>query len=452
MPANPIDSLLFKDQFGTEEMREIFADETLLQHWLDAEAALAQAEAELSLIPPEAAEEITKKANVSNMDFDVIRKGMKDTSHPLITVIRELEKACDGDAGGYVHWGATTQDIIDTGLALQVKSAHQLLLKQTQQLLTTCLDLSESHKGTLMPGRTHGQHALPITFGYKVSIWADELGRHIERMNQGAERYLYGQFGGAAGTLASLGKDGLAVQERYNRILGLHQPTVTWHAARDHYAEFSMVVAMISATTAKIANEIINLQRTEIGELEEGFEMGKVGSSTMPHKRNPMICEYIVSLSHVVRKKASLGLDCMIQEHERDMAFWQTEWSYLPEVCILTSGGIDQLQGVLKNLIVHEERMKENLHVTKGLIVSENVMLGLGKYVGRQKAHDIIYDASMKAYEEDRPLEELLLENDYLLTFMDKSTIQAYTDPTTYSGLSEQFVERVLEKWRPIYS
>ncbi len=452
MPANPIDSLLFKDQFGTEEMREIFADETLLQHWLDAEAALAQAEAELSLIPPEAAEEITKKANVSNMDFDVIRKGMKDTSHPLITVIRELEKACDGDAGGYVHWGATTQDIIDTGLALQVKSAHQLLLKQTQQLLTTCLDLSESHKGTLMPGRTHGQHALPITFGYKVSIWADELGRHIERMNQGAERYLYGQFGGAAGTLASLGKDGLAVQERYNRILGLHQPTVTWHAARDHYAEFSMVVAMISATTAKIANEIINLQRTEIGELEEGFEMGKVGSSTMPHKRNPMICEYIVSLSHVVRKKASLGLDCMIQEHERDMAFWQTEWSYLPEVCILTSGGIDQLQGVLKNLIVHEERMKKNLHVTKGLIVSENVMLGLGKYVGRQKAHDIIYDASMKAYEEDRPLEELLLENDYLLTFMDKSTIQAYTDPTTYSGLSEQFVERVLEKWRPIYS
>ncbi|MGN7285370.1 adenylosuccinate lyase [Shouchella rhizosphaerae] len=450
MPSNPIDSHLLKDQFGTEAMRAIFSDEKLLQNWLDAEVALARAEANLKLIPEEAADEISQKAVVANMDFETIRKGIKETSHPLITVIRELEKVCEGDAGGYVHWGATTQDIIDTGLALQVKEAHQLLLDQANALLNVCLKLSEEHKSTMMPGRTHGQHALPITFGYKVSIWADEIGRHIERMEQAGERYLVGQFGGAAGTLASLGDKGLDVQKEYNRLLGLKQPTVTWHAARDHYAEFSMIVAMLSATTAKIANEIINLQRTEIGELEEGFEMGKVGSSTMPHKRNPMICEYIVSLSHVVRRKASLGLDCMIQEHERDMAFWQTEWSYLPEVCILTSGGLDQLQGVLENLIVHKSRMEKNVYITKGLIVSENVMLGLGKYVGRQKAHDIIYEASMRAYEEDRPLEAILLENEELLAYMDEKTIQTYTNPATYLGLCETFVERVLQKWRTV--
>ncbi|KQU25856.1 adenylosuccinate lyase [Bacillus sp. Leaf13] len=447
MASNVIDSLLFKDQFGTEEMRGIFSDEALLQKWLDTEAALALAEADLGLIPDEAAKEIAAQAKVEKMDFDEIRQGMKETSHPLITMIRSLEKLCKGETGGYVHWGATTQDIIDTGIVLQIKDAQQHLLLQLQDMLQTCLKIAREHENTIMPGRTHGQHALPITFGYKVAIWADELGRHIERLEQGKERYLIGQFGGAAGTLASLHGKGLAVQERMFRILKLNVPTVTWHVARDNFAEFAMIIGMVSATVGKIANEIINLQRTELGEVEEGFAMGKVGSSTMPHKRNPMICEYVVGLSHLVRKKSSLGLDCMVQEHERDMAFWQTEWSYIPEICIMTSGALFQMQGVLENIIVNKEHMERNVNATQGLIVSENVMLALGRYVGRQVAHDIVYEASMKAFKEERALLDVLLEDNEVMKNMGEAEVRNLMDPAQYTGLCAQFIDRVEKKW-----
>jgi 3-carboxy-cis,cis-muconate cycloisomerase len=227
----------------------------------------------------------------------------------------------------------------------------------------------------------------------------------------------------------------------------LEVPTITWHVARDNFAEYAMVVGMIASTMGKIANEIINLQRTEIGEVEEGFAMGKVGSSTMPHKRNPMICEYVVGLAHIVRKQAGLGLECMVQEHERDMAFWQVEWSYIPEISILTSGAIAQMQGVLEGLIVNEENMKRNVRITKGLIVSENVMLALGHYVGRQVAHDLVYNASMYAFENGISLEDALLSNEEITSHMSKEEIKKYMDPQNYIGLCSEFVDRVHKKW-----
>lgn len=443
-----IDSELYKGIYVSKEMSKVFSDESLLQKWLDAEAALAQAEADVGLIPKEAAIEISKKAKYENLNMKTIQKGIVDTSHPLITLIRELEKLCDGDAGGYVHWGATTQDIMDTAVVLQMKEAQQLLTTQLEKFLTTCLSLAEQYKETIMPGRTHGQHALPVTLGYKIAIWADEIGRHLERLKDGEKRYLLGQFAGAAGTLASISEVGLAVQEKYCEILGLGQPTITWHVERDGFAEFASIIAMISGTIGKIANEIINLQRSEIGEIEEGFAMGKVGSSTMPHKRNPMVCEYVVGLTRIVQRNASLAFDGMIQEHERDMTYWLTEWSYIPQICILTSGGIEQMQGVLEEMIVHEENMERNLNLLQGLIVSENLMLKLGEYVGRQVAHDIVYEISMEAFESKRPLVEVALEHKNITEHLREDQIREYLDPKSYIGLCTTFVDRVLEKWR----
>lgn len=447
MASSVIDSELYRGIYVSEEMNKVFSDESLLQKWLDSWVALAKAEAEVGIVPKEAAEEIAKKAHYENIDMETIRKGIVDTTHPLIVQIREFTKVVGGEAGGYIHWGATTQDIMDTAVVLQIKEAQEVLLVQLRKFLGTLLTLAQKYKDTIMPGRTHGQHALPITLGYKIAIWADEIGKHIERLEEGKKRYLLGSFSGAAGTLASVSEHGLAIQELYCKNLGLGQPTITWHVQRDGFAEFASIIAMVSGTVGKIANEIINLQKSEIGEIEEGFKMGQVGSSTMPHKRNPMICEYVVGLTRVVQRNASLGFDGMIQEHERDMTFWTTEWSYIPQICILTSGGLHQMQGILERFIVHKENMERNLNLLQGLIVSENLMLTLGKHVGRQVAHDMIYRVSMKAFEEKRPLVDVTLEDKEIMSYMSEQEVRDHLHPKNYVGLCNELVERVNNKW-----
>lgn len=447
MKSSVLDSDLLRGIFVSEEMREVFSDDSLLQKWLDTWIALAKAEADVGVIPKFAAEEIEKKADINDFDREIIRKGIVDTTHPLIVQIREFTKSVGGKAGGYIHWGATTQDIMDTAVVLQIKDAQELLEKQLKQFLKKLLQLADEHAETVMPGRTHGQHALPITLGYKVAIWADEIGKHIERLEAGKERYLLGSFGGAAGTLASIHDDGLAVQKRFCEYLGLVQPTITWHVQRDGFAEFASIIAMISGTVGKIANEIINLQKSEIGEMEEGFKMGQVGSSTMPHKRNPMICEYVVGLTRVVQRNASLSFDAMIQEHERDMTFWTTEWSYLPQICMLTSGGLEQMQGVMERFIVYPDNMERNLNLLQGLIVSENLMLSLGEFVGRGEAHDIVYEVSMKAFEEKKTLLEVVLTDERITNHISEEEARKLLEPKNYIGLCKTFISRVEEKW-----
>ena len=448
MNSSPLDSNLYRGIFVSKEMRAIFSDESLMQKWLDAWAALAQAEAEVGLIPQEAADDISKKADYKFFDQDKIREGIVDTTHPLIVQIRQFTDEVGGTSGGYIHWGATTQDIMDTAVVLQMKESQDLLLKQLEKFLNTLLDLADKYKETIMAGRTHGQHALPITLGYKIAIWADEIGKHIERLKEGAPRYLQSSFSGAAGTLASLGKDGFRVQELYSKNLGLHQPLITWHVQRDGLAEYASNYAMIAGTIGKIANEIINLQRTEIGEIEEGFKDGQIGSSTMPHKRNPMICEYVVGLVRVVQRNASLSFDAMIQEHERDMTYWTTEWSYVPQISIMTSGALVQMQGILERFIVHEDKMEDNLDQLKGLIVSENLMLTLAQHVGRQVAHDIVYHASMKAFETNSHLVDVALNDPEITKHLSEQEIRDHLHPKAYVGLSKEYVERVLDKWR----
>lgn len=442
-----IDSGMFCDQYGTPAMREVFSDEQLIQKWLDIWAALAQAEAELGIIPREAAEHIKSCADYRNMDMDEIREGFLTTSHPLMPQIRCFEKACGKKAGGFIHWGATTQDIMDTAVVLQIKDAHKRLKNQVRELLRLCLDRAKENRDVVMAGRTHGQHAVPITLGYKIAIWADEFGRHLERLDQGRQRYLVGQLAGAAGTLASLGDDGLEVQKRLCGILGLNVPVTTWHVARDGFAEFASTVAMIAGTVGKIANEFINLERTEICELEESFAMGKVGSSTMPHKRNPMVCENILATVRVVQANAALSFGAMIQEHERDMSFWQTEWSYIPQICIMLDGSIEMMKTILRNMIVHKDKIRHNLYMTKGLIVSERAMLTLGHYLGRQDAHDVIYDGSMRAFEEDRMLFDVLMEDERVTSKISEDILRELLEPVNYTGCCAEFVNRADEKW-----
>lgn len=336
---------------------------------------------------------------------------------------------------------------MDTAVVLQIKDAHKIITERVKELLRICLQRAKENRDIVMAGRTHGQHAVPVTLGYKIAIWADEFGRHTERLDEGKKRYLVGQLAGAAGSLASLYEQGLAVQAGMCKNLGLGVPVTTWHVARDGFAEFASTVSMIAGTVGKIANEFINLERTEICELEEGFSMGKVGSSTMPHKRNPMVCENILATCRVVQANAGLSFGAMIQEHERDMSFWQTEWSYIPQMCIMLDGAMTMLKEILGSMIVRKEKIHENLYMTKGLIVSERVMLTLGKYLGRQDAHDVIYEGSMKAFEQNRLLKDVLKEDSRVTSKISDEILDDVLEPMNYTGSCGKMVDQAVAKW-----
>lgn len=445
MSSGIFDSVLFKNSFGTEEMRKVFSDESLVQKWLDVEAALARAEARLGIIPQEAAEEINKKADVKYMDLVQMGEEIQNTSHPIVPLIRQLSNACDKDYGQYVHWGATTQDIMDSANVLQLKEACELIAQYMTSIRVELLRLVKEHRSTVLAGRTHGQHALPVTFGYKAAVWLEEMNRHVERLEQLKERLLIGQFSGAVGTLASIPKDGLKLQEYIMEELGLKLPNVSWHASRDNLAEFASFLGLVTGTVGKIANEVVHLQKTEFGELEEPFKMGKVGSSTMPHKRNPSKTQNIVTVSRLLRHEIAAFFEAMIHQHERDMISWQMEWKLLPEACLLASAALSSTVTVLQGLIVNADRMKRNLDLTNGLIISEAVMLQLGEYIGRQKAHDVVYEACMKAYEDNVPLLDLLKQHDEIMEHLTEQQLEEIFQIDKYVGYSVQYADRVAE-------
>ncbi|RME85263.1 MAG: adenylosuccinate lyase [Caldilineae bacterium] len=444
MPAHVIDSHLFRDMYGTEPLRAVFADANLVQCWLDYEAALARAEAAEGLIPTEAAEEITARARVENIDFAALKEGIDETVHELVPLIRQLASRCEGDAGRYVHWGATTQDVTDTGLVLQLRQAHGHILHDLQALSGELAALARRERDTVMPGRTHGQHALPITFGFKVAIWLDEVRRHIERMHQVEPRLLVGQFAGAVGSLASLSERGPAVQARLMAELGLAMPAIGWHPARDRFAEYGVLLALVAATMGKIAHEIILLQKSEVAEVEEPYRRGKVGSSTMPHKRNPMLCEGILAEARLARGLVPTLLGAMEAEHERDWSAMHVEWAALPEICILAGGAVAHTLQAIRGLRVDRKRMRRNVDLLHGLMMSEAVMLRLGEFVGRQTAHEIVHEASMRAFEEERPLRDTLLEDEHVTRHLSAQEITDLLRPEAYIGLCTYFVDQVL--------
>jgi len=444
MPSHITDSIFLKDLYGTDEMRAVFDDHALLQKWLDVETALARAEADLGIVPPDAAAEITQRGRAELIDTAWMKREIDHTLHPIVPLIRAFKAICSPGAGEWIHYGATTQDIMDTAVVLQLRDALRIFERRLAELDAALVELARAHRDAVMPGRTHGQHALPITFGYKTAIWVEEFRRHAARLRDCAPRVLVGQFGGAAGTLAGVGARGPEIRARLMQHLGLGEARVTWHVAHDGFAEFASVAAMLAGTCGKIAHEVILLQKSEVMEVEEPWNEGKVGSSTMPHKRNPMLCEAIVALARLAFNHARASFDGLIQEHERDWTVNHMEWAYLPELCVMTDGALAQTLRVIRGLRVYPERMRRNVDALGGLMLSEAVMFALGERIGRVSAHDVVYDAAMRAVESGRAFADLLAEDERVSAHLTRAEITALLEPTRYTGQSAAFVDYVL--------
>lgn len=445
MASTVLDSKVFGPLFATDEMQKVFSDENLVQKWLDTEVALAVSEAKLGIIPQKAAHEIKKKGKAELLDIPSIGEFYK-SSITIVPLLKAFKVVLEDNAGEYVHWGATSQDIVDTGLILQIKEAHAIILDKVRKSELAARKLAEKYRDTVMAGRTHVQHALPITMGFKAAVWAAEFGRHVERLKECEERLFIGQFSGAVGTLASLEKRGLEVQALMMKELGLNQPVIAWHSARDHIAEFINLLALIASTVAKISHEVLTLQRTETAELEEPFFMGKVGSSTMPHKRNPQVCENVIALTRSVRSIAPLAVESMNCEHERDWSCEIAEWEFVPRACMLLDTALLKNLDIMENMIVYPQHMERNLHILKGLMLSESVMMQLGEKLGRMSAHEIVYETCMAAFEKDQNMLDSLMNNPKVNKFFSKAEIENMLDPKKYTGLAGEFVDRVLQK------
>jgi 3-carboxy-cis,cis-muconate cycloisomerase len=448
MPSFPtsttvLDSILFRDSFGTPEMREVFSDYSTIVRYADVEVALAKAEARCGVIPAEAAEDIAKRTDVATLDFDLLRQETDIVGYPILPLVHQMTKQC-GEAGRYVHWGATTQDIMDTAVVLQLRDGLAIVEADIAALRGILADLSKRYRDTPMAGRTHLQQALPVTFGYKTAIYLAMFDRHAERLEQLKPRVLVGQFAGAAGTLASLGDKGLEVQKALCEELGLGIPVATWHVARDGFAEAVNFLALVTGSLGKIALDIMIMASTEFAELYEPFVKGRGGSSTMPQKRNPISSELMLAASKAVRQHAGLMLDAVVQDLERATGPWHAEWMAIPESFVLTAGALHQAKFALGGLIVDENKMAENLDISRGLIVAEAVMMGLAPQIGRQQAHDIVYDACRLANENGMSLADALSADPQVSGRIDRATIERLTSPKNYLGLAPEMVDRVL--------
>jgi 3-carboxy-cis,cis-muconate cycloisomerase len=448
MPAFPasttvLDSILFRDAFGTPRMREVFSDFALISRYAEVEVALARAEARCGVIPQGAAEEIAARTDVAGLDFELLRRETDIVGYPILPLVHQMARQC-GEAGRYVHWGATTQDIMDTAVVLQLREGLQIIEADITELRGILADLSRRYRDTPMAGRTHLQQALPVTFGYKTAIWLAMFDRHAERLTQLKPRVLVGQFAGAAGTLASLGTVGLEVQQALCEELKLAVPVSTWHVARDGLAEAVNFLALVAGSLGKIALDIMIMASTEFAEVYEPFVKGRGASSTMPQKRNPISSELMLAASKAVRQHAGLMLDAMVQDFERATGPWQAEWMAIPESFVLTAGALHQAKFALSGLIVDERKMDENLAISRGLIVAEAVMMGLAPEIGRQEAHDVVYDACRLANEKGIRLADALAADRRVTSRIDRDAIEALTSPKNYLGLAPAMVDRVL--------
>jgi 3-carboxy-cis,cis-muconate cycloisomerase len=427
-------------------VRALFTESARFQSWLDVEVALAQSQAELGVIPQHAAEEITRKSKLEYLNMDNIRAGLARTGHPLVPVIWELDRVCEGDAGGYIHWGATTQNITQTGQLLRIRRAHSIFLAQIGALLEAMADLAERAKDMLLPGRTHGQHAVPATFGFKVAIWIDEFCRHVERLRECEKRVFVTMLGGGAGTSASLGELGPVTQAKMAQRLGMLSMPVAARPIGDHLAEYVCLLGLMAATSSKIGREIYTLMKQEFGEVEEPVPEGTVGSSTMPQKRNPKLAQDIVAAAAQLRSLVPLALEAMQTEHEADRTTSIMFNHALSDACCLTGDILQRLVVVFKGLQLFPERMRRNLDLSGGLIMAEALMLELGKQIGRQRAHDAVYDAAQAASTGDQSFAALLARDPIISTHFTAQQIAELLDPAKYTGLCRQIAEQGTER------
>lgn len=444
MPATIFDSSIFRDIFTTEAMRKVFSDETRIQKYLDFEAALAKAQARLGLIPQEAADEIVSHCHAGEIDMAKLKGATERIGYPVLPVVQQLVKLCRGNLGEWCHWGTTTQDVTDTATVLQIKDALTRIEKDIDGICDALAALAKKYRDTPMAGRSNLQQAVPITFGYKMATLLAAFERHRQRLNELKPRVLVGEFGGAAGTLSSLGKNGLKCQTELMKELELGQPEISWHTVRDRIAEVGCFLGLVTGTCGKIAFDVKLLMQTEVEEVQEPFHEGRGSSSTMPQKRNPISSVYITAQTAVVKQFVAALLEAQVEDHERSTGPWEIEWIVLPEIFMLTAGALAQTRFVLDGLQVNEQKMRENLAMTKGLIMSEAVMMGLGDKMGRNTAHDVVYDVCREVVKTGRPLIDLLEENAEIRKHADRKTLEKLVDPANYLGVAGEMVDRVL--------
>jgi 3-carboxy-cis,cis-muconate cycloisomerase len=429
------DTLPTATRISDPGLRALYRQENRWQAWLDVEAALARAQAELGIIPADAAEAIAAKARLELMDRKRIDEGFARTGHTLVPLVWELGRVVGEPHGGWVHWGATTQNITQTGDLLVLRQAHAIFFKQIGSVLFAMADLAERTADMPMAGRTHGQHAVPATFGYKVAVWIDELMRHADRLREAGPRLFVAMLGGGAGTFASLGQQGPPVQQAIGRLLGFGSMRVPSRALGDHLAENICILGLLAATCGKIGREVYTLMKTEFGEVEEPVPPGTVGSSTMPQKRNPKLCQDIIAAAAEVRAQVPLALEAMTTEHEADRTTSLMMDAAEARACIAMGDILARLGEVMRGLRVDPKRMRANLDLGSGLIMAEAVMLDLGAAIGRQRAHDVVYDAAQAAFVEGRSFSELLAGDKRVTAHMDPKAIGKLLDPTAYTGL-----------------
>jgi 3-carboxy-cis,cis-muconate cycloisomerase len=444
MPSSLIDSAVFRDIFSTEAMRRVWSDENRVVKYLDFEAGLARAQARLGIIPKEAAEEICKHCNVAEFDFAKLKTQTERIGYPVLPVVQQLVALCRDGLGEWCHWGATTQDITDSATVMQIREALVIVEAHLDNIAEALAGLARKYRDTPMAGRSNLQQAVPITFGYKMATLLAAFERHKQRLKELRSRVLVGEFGGAAGTLSSLAGRGLETQAELMKELKLGQPAIAWHTVRDTIAEVGCFLGLITGSCGKIALDVKLLMQTEVEEVYEPFAQGRGSSSTMPQKRNPISSVYITALTSVVRQQTAALLDAMVEDHERATGPWEIEWIVLPEIFCLAAGALAQTEFVLTGLQVDEKKMRSNLDLTKGLIVSEAVMMGLGPYLGRQYAHDLVYDICRNVVATGRPLVDLLAENAEITKHLDRAALTKLCDPANYLGEAGAMVDRVL--------
>ncbi len=448
MPSTIIDSAIFGDIFSSEPMRKVWSDENRTQKYLDIEAALARVQGRLGVIPKEAADEIVRHCTIDQIDMQKLKQQTERIGYPVLGVVSQLNALCRDKLGEYCHWGATTQDITDTATVLQIRDALELIDDDLTAISAALADIAKRHRDTPMAGRSNLQQAVPITFGFKMAGLLSAIERHRERLAQLRPRVLMGEFGGASGTLASIKDSAMETQQALMHDLGLAQPLIAWHTIRDTIAEIGCFLGLVGGTLGKLAMDVKLMMQTEVGEVYEPFAPGRGSSSTMPQKRNPISSCYIHAAISVVRQHTAALLDAMVADHERSTGPWEIEWIVLPEAFCLLSGALKQARFVLSGLEVDAQRMREVLEMTNGLIVSEAVTMGLGPYLGREYAHDLVYDICREAIRQKRPLLDLLAENKEITKHLSRAELTRLCDPANYLGQSGVMVDRVLESVR----
>jgi 3-carboxy-cis,cis-muconate cycloisomerase len=433
---------------GGADMLAVFSDAAAVQRMLDFEAALARAEAAHGEIPQAAVAAIEAACDAARIDLPALAEASVSAGNLAIPLVRQLTAAvsqADAEAGKYVHWGATSQDAIDTGLMLQLRDALPLFAADLDTLIDALARLARAHRDTPMIGRTWMQHALPITFGLKAAGWLDAMLRHRERI-AALKTALALQFGGAAGTLASLGGKGLAVAQSLAQDLDLPLPDAPWHAQRDRIAEVATALGMLTGSLGKMARDISLLMQTDVAEAAEPAAPGKGGSSTMPHKRNPVACAAALTAAVKVPGLVATVLSGMVQEHERALGGWQAEWEALPAIAVASFGALRQMRDTAAGLSVDADRMRANLDITHGLVLGEAVMLALGGKIGRMNAHHLVEAASRRAASQGRHLREVLGEDQEVARHLSPQELDALFEPVNYLGAAGAFVDRVLAR------